>query len=182
MNLINYVDKYILQLIKTYLFNPFFDYIMPLITMLGDNGLIWIIIALGLLIIKKYRKIGIMILVAITISFIICSVILKPMFNRPRPNEHLENIELLIKPPTDFSFPSGHTSVSIAGAFIIFYANKKMGILAYILAGLIAFSRMYLFVHYPSDILGGIIIGIISGVLAIKIINSLKKGENYEKI
>ena len=88
------------------------------------------------------------------------NMILKPLVARMRPFTVNTAIELLIPPPTDFSFPSGHTYASFASATAICRNNRKIGVPALILASLIAFSRLYLYVHYPSDVLGGAVVGL----------------------
>lgn len=153
------------------LHNSILDKIMIFLSTLGDNGYIWIAMAVLLLAVKEYKKCSFAILLSLIFSLLICNVLLKNMIVRSRPCWEDPSIILLISIPKDFSFPSGHTSSSFAAATVLYYNNKKIGIIAYILAALIAFSRLYLFVHYPSDILGGIFTGIISALFAIKIIN-----------
>ncbi|NLL92945.1 MAG: phosphatase PAP2 family protein [Clostridiales bacterium] len=144
----------------------FLDKLMVAITSLGDAGIVWIVIAVILLFIKKYRKIGITIILAITFSLIFTNGIIKPLVDRERPFTYVNDIILLIATPTDSSFPSGHSSASFAAATAIFCWNKKYGICAYVLAGAIAFSRMYIFVHFPTDVGVGMILGIIYGIMA----------------
>jgi undecaprenyl-diphosphatase len=142
---------------------------MPIITSLGNMGLIWIIIALVLIFNKKYRDVGIMIIASFILTSIIGEGILKNLVQRLRPFIDIPTINLLISKPTSYSFPSGHTASSFAVAGIIFSTLKKFRIPAIILASLIAFSRMYLLVHYPSDILGGILLGIICFKIVLKV-------------
>lgn len=110
-------------------------------------------------------------LLALLINFIICNLSLKPLVARIRPYEYVSDIKLLVNKLSDFSFPSGHSSSSFAAAFALCLNNKKWGKVCLIIAGLIAFSRLYLFVHFPSDVLAGIILGIFSGFMAYKILN-----------
>lgn len=146
--------------------NPILDKIMIAITHLGDAGLFWIAISIALLFFKKYRKIGVVSLGALVLSLIFTNGIIKNMFDRVRPFMYDEAIRqrLLIKEPFDSSFPSGHSSASMAAAVSIFIYNKKMGIPAIIVALLIAFSRLYLFVHFPTDVLTGLVLGILYAV------------------
>lgn len=141
------------------LHNPILDKIMIVITNLGDAGLIWIGIAIILLFIKKTRRCGALMLVSMVLGLIIGNGILKNLIARQRPCWLDETIPLLISKPLDYSFPSGHTLASFEAAVMIFLHNKKWGIISFIPAILIAFSRMYLFVHFPTDILGGAILG-----------------------
>lgn len=146
--------------------SPLGDQIMPVITALGNAGIIWLIVAVLLLIHPKWRKTGFEMLLALGIAAAIGSLILKPLIGRIRPFEANEFAELLITPPKDFSFPSGHTSSSIAAAVVLLRRNWKWGIGGIVLALLIAFSRMYLYVHYPSDVLAGAVLGVISAFLS----------------
>lgn len=154
------------------------DSIMVFITTLGNAGIIWIAIAIIFSFTKKYRACGIAMILALLLSFIFGNVILKNIFERPRPSWIDSSVVLLIKNPTDFSFPSGHSFASFAGATAIFMYHKKEGIAALILAGLIAFSRLYLFVHYPSDVILGSLFGIIAGVIAVMIVNKFISNKN----
>ena len=144
----------------------FLDFVMPIITSLGNGGVIWIAIALIFTATKKYRTAGIAVLAALILNLLIGNVILKPLIARVRPCDINTAVQLLIKRPTDYSFPSGHTLSSFAAATVIFCRDKRLGIAAVILASLIAFSRLYLYVHYPTDILGGILIGIPIGIFS----------------
>lgn len=162
--------------------NGLLDSIMVFITSLGNAGIIWIVLAVIFLFSKKYRKCGIAMALALLFSFIFGNVILKNVFERPRPSWVDTNVMLLIKNPTDFSFPSGHSFASFAGATVIFMYHKKEGIAALILAGLIAFSRLYLFVHYPSDVVLGSLFGVISAIVAVMIVNRIFKNDvNYNR-
>ena len=150
------VDFYILGLIQN-LRCGFLDFLMPKITMLGNAGLIWLITALVLCIFKRHRKTGIMVLCGLLIGLVVCSLVLKPLIARPRPCWLDTSVQLLIDVPQDYSFPSGHTLAAFTSAFILMYRKSKLSFIALPLAVLIAFSRMYLYVHFPSDVLGGII-------------------------
>ena len=144
--------------------NPILDKFMVFITKLGDMGIIWLLLTIILLMYSKKRKSGIVLAVAICIDIILCNGMLKHIFARIRPCDVNTSIALLIARPNDFSFPSGHTAVSFTAVTALYLSKeKKLWKPALILSVLIAFSRMYLYVHYPSDILGGVIIGIVSG-------------------
>jgi len=164
---INAFDEYIIRAI-TALRNPLLTQIMTFITNLGYWGIFWIILGIGLSIIKKTRTIGILLLISVLFSGLINDLILKNIFSRNRPFIDLSWLTPLINKPTDYSFPSGHSFCSFACAFVLFSCNKKIGIFAYILAFLIAFSRIYLGVHYPTDVLAGMFLGTILGYFVTK--------------
>lgn len=155
--------------------NPVLDKIMVFITHLGDAGIFWIAITIVLLFFRKYRKIGVVSAGALILSLLFTNVIIKNMFDRVRPFMYDEAIRqsLLIKEPFDSSFPSGHSSASMAAAVSIFIYNKKMGIPAVLLALLIAFSRMYLFVHFPTDIISGLVLGVLYAIMSSTIVKFL---------
>ena len=144
---------------------PALDYIMPKITSLGDKGFIWILIAFVLLCTKQNRKYGITLSVGLLAGVLFGYVFLKNLIELSRPNWIDQSITLLIANPTDFSFPSGHTLSSAIAATILTMSNKKFGYIAIPLACLIAFSRLYLFVHFPSDVLAAALIGSLIGAL-----------------
>ena len=165
------------------LHNPILDKIMIAITSLGNAGLIWIGIAVGLLFIKKTRKCGILILISLVLGLILGNGILKNLIARERPCWIDTTIPLLIPNPHDFSFPSGHTLASFEAAVMIYLHNKKWGKISFVLAVLIAFSRMYLFVHFPTDIICGAALGSLISILlydGYEIIKSKKTNEEKE--
>lgn len=153
----------LLDQIQQHLANDFLNVLVPRISSLGDAGLIWIALSILLLLFPKTRKAGLTSGIALLFMLITGNMILKPLVARLRPFTVNTAVELLIPPPTDFSFPSGHTYASFASASAIFRNNRKIGIPALILASLIAFSRLYLYVHYPTDVLFGILFGILAG-------------------
>lgn len=146
--------------------NDILNPIMVGITSLGNAGIFWIILALVLICIKKTRKIGFTMAISLVLSLIFTNLIIKNVVDRPRPFQYDETLKLLVSKPIDSSFPSGHSSASFAAAVAIFMNNKKYGIPAIILALLIALSRLYVSVHFPTDVAAGIILGIIYGVSA----------------
>ncbi|MFA5624853.1 MAG: phosphatase PAP2 family protein [Bradymonadales bacterium] len=153
------------------------DHIMVYITKLGDLGAIWILLTVVLLIVPKTRSVGLCMFLALLLDSLLLNLALKPLIARPRPFSVNETVSLLIAKPSDFSFPSGHSGASFAAAFAILFskARKALWIPALCLAVLIAFSRLYLYVHYPSDVLAGAIIGVLSAFIAIKLILYAKK-------
>ncbi len=171
IEIINKFDISILNFIRNNFSNEFMDKLMVVITALGDRGLIWIIIAIILLAIKKYRKIGIILLTSLLLTSLLGEGIVKNIIQRPRAFITYPDISILIKPPTSFSFPSGHTASSFAAAVVLGHYFKNWSFIFYFLAILIAFSRLYLFVHYPSDIIVGIILGVTCGLLTMKLLD-----------
>ena len=147
---------YLLQELHT----PLVDGLMAFVTSLGDHGIFWIILAVILAAVPKTRVMGICMLVSIAAGFLIGNVVLKNLIARERPCWIDPAVQLLVQIPLDYSFPSGHTLVSFEGAVTIFLFNRKWGIPALMLAVLIGFSRMYLFVHFPTDVLAGMALGI----------------------
>ena len=146
------------------------DQIMPAVTALGNGGIFWIASGLVFTMYKRTRTLGICILTALVLEVISCNVILKPLIARPRPFSYDPTRMLLIPAPEDYSFPSGHTAVSFAAASAAwFMKNRKLGAAFGVTACLIAFSRLYLYVHYPTDIFAGAVIGILCGAAASKI-------------
>ena len=144
--------------------NPVLDKIMIVLSTIGDAGLFWIGVAILLICMKKYRKCGLQVAVAMLLTFIVGNLILKNMIHRDRPCWIDPSITLLVKSPSDFSFPSGHSMNGFAASVSILLCDKKLGIAAVILAAAIAFSRLYNFVHFPTDVIAGIVIGIVSAL------------------
>lgn len=155
------------------LHNPVLDAIMVFFTKLGDAGLVWIALALVLTFTKKYRKAGITMMFALILSLIFCNGFMKNFVARPRPYWIDDSVKLLVKANTDFSFPSGHTSASFAAAIAFWLYDKKKGIAAIVVAAIISVSRMYLFMHFPSDVIASVFLGSLYGVLAFFIIKWL---------
>lgn len=179
MDFIYSFDWKVFQFIEEYLWNPVLDVIMTVITTLGDAGIIWIACAICLLISKKYRKVGAMVACGLIFSLIFTDGVLKQIFNRVRPFDYdgwpAEFIfPNLIERPSSLSFPSGHTTSSFGAAVpMLLGCKKRIGIPAIILASLIAFSRIYIHVHYTTDVIAGIVIGILYGVAAYYLVTKL---------
>lgn len=157
-------DLPILDWIAANLWCPVLDVAMPIITLLGDAGIFWIAVAVLFIFMKKYRKTGIGMMLALMMGLLICNIWLKPTVARVRPYDFqmeyfMKEIPLLAGAMHDFSFPSGHTIASFEAAVVILLNNKKLGIPAMILAVLIAFSRLYLYVHYPTDVIFSVFLG-----------------------
>lgn len=154
------------------LHNPITDPIMYGITCLGNAGIFWILLCAAFLFIpafKKDRKVGLSMMIALIVSLIMCNGIMKNLSARVRPfnvDTSFENLYGVFNGIKDWSFPSGHTSASFAAALAIILWDRKKGIPAVVIAALIAFSRLYLTVHYPTDVLVSLILGSLYGVAA----------------
>lgn len=159
------IELSILDWIQT-LHMPFLDKIMVFITRLGDAGIIWIVLSIVLLLIPKTRKSGAVMVAALVVDVLLCNIVLKNLVARTRPYDVNTGVHLLVAKLHDYSFPSGHTAASFASVTTLYLAGeKKLWKFALVLACLIAISRLYLYVHYPTDVLGGILFGVISGYL-----------------
>ncbi|MBQ6348659.1 MAG: phosphatase PAP2 family protein [Clostridia bacterium] len=166
----------ILLWIQNNLRSGFLDPIMKAITMLGDKGLIWILITLALLIARRTRKLGVMCAASMVFGLIVTNLIIKNWAARIRPYEMVQGLNCIVPLAKDWSFPSGHTTNSLACAWVLFRkAPRKFGVPALILAVLIAFSRLYVGIHYPTDVLGGAVIGLGSACLAMLLVPRLEK-------
>ena len=181
-------DLPILDWIQANLANPVLDFLMPWITLLGDAGIFWMICAGVMLFTKKYRRIGIGMAIAMAMGLLVCNIILKPAVARIRPYDMQEQlgvtINLLIEKQHDFSFPSGHTIASFEACTVILLGSKKLGIPAVLLAILIAFSRLYLYVHYPTDVIASIFLGTLFGIIGYLVAGKItisRKGKYLEK-
>ena len=162
--LAEHFDLPILDWMAAHLRCGILDFLMPIITLLGDAGIFWIAASVVLLCIPKYRKAGLGMAISLLIGVVLCNITLKPLVGRIRPYDYQlqhfgKTIELLVATPHDFSFPSGHTIASFEAAVALTVRHKKLGAAALVLAVLIAFSRMYLYVHYPTDVLASVILG-----------------------
>ena len=168
------MEIHILDLIQI-LRTPIGDVVVPLITRLGDAGIIWIILTVLLLIIPKTRKTGVIMMAALLVDVLLCNVLIKNLVARTRPFDVNTAVQLLVAKPQDYSFPSGHTAASFASVTALYLAvEKKMWNAALVLAVLIALSRLYLYVHYPTDIIGGVVFGSLSGYLCYKIVELIQ--------
>lgn len=164
-----HMELQILDWIQT-LHRPFLDSCMVFITQLGNMGFVWFALALILCAFPKTRKVGILMMITMVLDVVLSEGLLKHIFQRVRPCNVNTAIPLLISRPKGYSFPSGHTSLSFAAVSILYFMHeKKASVLALILACLIAFSRLYLYVHYPTDVMAGIFVGVFCGYIIYKI-------------
>ena len=153
----------------------FLDTVMPLVTSLGNAGWFWILLTVICLCLKDFRRCGIAMAAALVLCLLIGNVLLKPLVARVRPFIEDPSISLLIQAPHDFSFPSGHSMTSFAPAVVLFAYHRRVGLCALVLSALIAFSRLYLFVHYPTDVLAGSLLGVGIGCLSVWLVRHIRR-------
>lgn len=158
--------------------HPVLDKIMIFISSLGNKGMIWI--AIGVLFFlfgwknQQWRTRGLLVLFSLAANLLVCNTVLKPLVDRTRPYYVLEYTPL-IPPVGDPSFPSGHTAASFAAATAIYAINKKWGIAAYLFAAIMGFSRLYLGVHFPTDVLFGAMVGMAVAKIVVHIFRKRRK-------
>ena len=170
------LDGNILLFLQEYMRAEVWTPVWIMITSLGNGGMIWIAVSILLLISRRTRAIGMAAMLSMGICFLCANVFLKNVIARPRPYEVIEGLTALIPYPTDYSFPSGHTTASFACALILLrLLPRKYGIPALILAILIAFSRLYVGVHYPTDVVGGIVVALAGSSLALILLSKREK-------
>lgn len=182
-------DLPILDWIQANLQCGFLDAVMPIITLFGEGGIFWIAWALVLFCLPQRRQVGVGMLLALIMGVLVCNVTLKPLVGRIRPYDFQADlgvtINLLINAQHDYSFPSGHTIASFEAAVVLLLNDKRMGIPAMVICVLVTLSRLYLYVHYPTDVIFSIFAGtafaFLGNALAPKVTEKLplKKGK-YE--
>lgn len=162
---VNFFDAGVMDFVQRHFHNIVTDGVFPIITYLGELGAVWVFLAVILLFFPKTKRCGSLMLLSMLATFLVGEVFLKNVVDRPRPFQTYPGaVQLLIQEPSSWSFPSGHSSSSFAAATVVFAYSRRWGT-----AALIAFSRMFLFVHYPTDVLAGAVLGALCalGVLAV---------------
>ena len=162
--------------------NPVLDALAVFLNYAGEHGEIWIAFTLLLLLFRRTRKAGCAMATALVLYLVAGDCILKPLFARPRPCDVDTAITILVKRPHGHSFPSGHTASGVAAAYALWLQNRKLGAPALVLAAFIAFTRLYLYVHFPTDILGGAVLGIVLGAAASAIANYVANHKEKQRI
>ena len=165
----------VLDWIQAHLRCGLLDAVLPVISWTCDHGEIWIALAVILLLLKRQRWTGVSVSLGLILDLICCNLLLKPLVDRVRPFAVNTAVELLAAPPGDASFPSGHTAASFAAVFALRAAGSPLWKPALVLASLIAFSRLYLYMHWPTDVLGGIVLGAAVGTAGAWIAKQLRK-------
>lgn len=160
LDIIRSVDYNILLLIADNLRGGVLDPVMTVLSLMGNGGAVWIATAVLLLFFRKTRRAGVAMLLALAAGYVIGNLCIKELVMRPRPFVTHSDLTALLDPGDRWSFPSGHALSSFAAATALWCFHKKAGALALVLAAFIAFSRLYASVHYPTDVLAGMLIGI----------------------
>lgn len=161
------IDTSVLEFIQNTFKCSFLDPIMAFLSYMGEMGIFWIVLGIVFVIFKKTRSMGVMMLCAMLIGFLIGEIGIKNLVNRPRPFMLNTDYVLNIGIPSGSSFPSGHSCSSLAAATVMLIKDKRFGIPALVLALLIVFSRLYNYVHFPSDVLCGMLLGVICAVVVV---------------
>ena len=163
----------VLDWIQAHLRCSFLDAVLPAVSWTANHGELWIILAVVLLLVRGQRKYGAAVACGLVLDLVSCNMLLKPLIGRVRPFAVNTAVELLVKAPLDASFPSGHTAASFAAVFALKTAGSPLWKPAMAVAVGIAFSRLYLYVHWPSDVLGGALLGAAVGWAGAKIVENV---------
>ena len=155
----------VLDWIQVHLRCGFLDAVLPWISGTADHGEVWILLAAVLLLLRRQRRYGAAVACGLVLDLVACNLVLKPLIGRVRPFAVNPDVVLLVAPPGDASFPSGHTAASFAAVFALKTAGSPLWKPALALAVVIALSRLYLYVHWPSDVLFGALVGAAAGFI-----------------
>lgn len=170
MNAINLFEANIVYWIQNHLRAGFLTPVMQVITALGNGGAFWIVLTVLLLLFKKTRRAGLCCALALVLDLLVVNIALKPIVARVRPYDVVQDIRVITSLPGDHSFPSGHSAASFAAAWALFRTERRQwGVPALVLAALISLSRLYVGVHYPTDVICGAAIGALSAVVAVRL-------------
>ena len=179
LEFIQNLDLSVVRFIREYIANPVLDFLMPIITLIGEDGILWIAVSLALLCFRKTRKAGFVMALSLIIGLVTVNLTIKPLVGRVRPYA-IDGVNILVNSLGDGSFPSGHTAVCFEGALsLILCGYKKWGYASLCAAFLVAFSRLYLYVHFPTDVLTGAVMGTLAAFLSFFVVNKLYG--KYEK-
>lgn len=176
MNPLIGIEGNILMWIQEHFRSPLLTRVMRLLSALGNGGAFWIVLTVLLIVFKKTRRTGLYCAAAMLLTFLVVNLLLKPAVGRIRPYELFERLMILVSRPGDASFPSGHSANSMACAWTVFrMAPRRYGVAALVLALLIAFSRLYVGVHFPTDVLAGLVIGVVMSECALRLLPWLNR-------
>ena len=159
MEIIRNSDYIILNAIQQSMRSEFLDSFTLTLSYVTTSGAIWVAVGIAMLFSRKHRASGIIMLASLTAVFLTGDVLLKHIVNRPRPFIVNTDIALLIKSPLGSSFPSTHSAIAAAATTVLIAKNKVIGFIASVMTACIAFSRLYLYVHYPTDVFAGLMLG-----------------------
>lgn len=151
------------------------DALMPALSRICDHGEVWIALALVLLVWRRHRRAGAAVACALLLDVVCCNLVLKPLVARVRPCDLNTAVALLVPRPGDGSFPSGHTASSFAATAALLAAGDGLWKPAFALAVVMSFSRLYLYVHWPSDVLAGAVLGTVLGFWAVRLNESAER-------
>lgn len=167
--LIQRFDDGVLDFIQINMRTLLLDKVMPALSLIENYGAVWLAVSLLLILSQKYSAEGFMLVFVLLLCTVLGNFALKNFVARVRPSSIHREKKLLIPRPLDFSFPSGHSMSSFAAATVLLLVNPNLGICGFVLASLIAFSRLYLYVHYPTDVIVGMVLGIFVAQITIGI-------------
>ena len=170
-------DASVITAIYENVHSAFLTMFFRIVTLLGEGGIFWIAVAVILLFFKKTRRSGICIGASLLIGVIVGNGIIKNVVARPRPYDAIAGIESVVSHLSDYSFPSGHSLCCFEAATALAMNRTKWAIPAYVGAVLVAVSRLFLFVQYPTDVICGALLGVLFGVLG-----SLAAGAIYDRV
>lgn len=181
INQIQTFDFAVLGFIQEHMKCGFMDFIMPKISMLGDYGIFLIALCIFFLCIKKFRKMGVVLAASLLLDFLLGNIIIKNLVARPRPYWINTSFELIVDGLSDYSFPSAHTAMMFSLAVVVFSFYRKWGIAAFAAAVLVGFSRMYLYVHNLTDVLCGMLLGILTARLVLMVYKNIEEKRKNEQ-
>ena len=171
MNTLNVFEADLLFWIQSNLRINGLNQLMQCASEINNAGMLAIGMVVVLLIWKTYRTVGITAFTSLLSEFLLVNVLIKQIVARPRPYVVNEALAVLGTVPTDYSFPSGHTaSVFAVASVMLLCMPRRYGIPAVVIAAIVALSRLYNVAHYPTDVLAGMLIGSVVGVLAVKLV------------
>lgn len=163
----NQIEASVLLWIQNNIRTELLDQLMIFLSAINNSGMIAIATVVVLLLWRRYRHVGVAAFASLFVEFLLVNIFLKNMVQRIRPYVVNEGLILLGDMPGDFSFPSGHTGSAFAVAVVMYLCmSKRYGIPALVTASFIALSRIYNGAHYPTDVLGAIVIAVVTGILA----------------
>ncbi|NLO48610.1 MAG: phosphatase PAP2 family protein [Clostridiales bacterium] len=180
-NLISSTDSSVLLFVQDHVRNPILNPVMIFFSVIGNAGFIWLVLSVYLIVTKKHRQKGFLLLICITLCYVLNDFIIKSLIQRPRPFLYIDELDVLLKrfsASSSWSFPSGHACSSFASAFALYRGFGKKGALFYIPAVLISFSRVYVGVHHPSDVVCGAIVGTIGSAVIVFLIGRFYRYRN----